>query len=188
MSPWDQTHYTIMGERPCCCCCCYCWGDDWPIIQVENTKDEDDEYLLLLRWRCTRIIPVEDTKEESRRWTTLLLLLLLLRWRSAAHHSWWRCKRSSSRNRRRRWRQRQWWWWSTVNCCCCWRDDLLNQIQTRNRIEVIIYIKGTNQDEDDKRKREGKEVTHSFYKKKKYILSCRTRFGTVQSSCTDGNG
>jgi len=28
-----------------------------------------------------------------------------------------------------------------------------------------IYIEGTNQDENDKRKREGKEVTHSFYKK-----------------------
>ena len=35
---------------------------------------------------------------------------------------------------------------------------------------MIIYIEGTNQDEDDKRNREGKEVTHSFYKKEKYIL------------------
>ena len=61
----------------------------------------------------------------------------------------------------------------TVNCCCYLRDNLLNQIQTRDRIEVEIYIKGTNQDENDKRKREGKEVTHSSYKKEKYILSCR---------------
>jgi len=62
---------------------------------------------------------------------------------------------------------------STVNCCCYLRDDLLNQIQTRNRIEVEIYIEATNQDEDDKWKREGKEVTHSCYKKERYILSCR---------------
>ena len=30
---------------------------------------------------------------------------------------------------------------------------------------MVIYIEGTNQDEDDKQKREGKEVMHSFYKK-----------------------
>merc|ERR1712238_539882 len=63
---------------------------------------------------------------------------------------------------------------TTLNFCCCCRDDLLNQIQTRNRIEVILYIEGTNQDKDDKRTGEGKEVTHSFFKKEKYILTCRT--------------
>ena len=35
------------------------------------------------------------------------------------------------------------------------------------------------QDEDDKRKGEGKEVTHSFCKEEKYILSCRTHLGTI---------
>ena len=68
---------------------------------------------------------------------------------------------------------------TTLNFCCCCRDDLLIQIHTRNRIVVIIYIEGTNQDEGDKRKREGKEMTHSFYKKEKYIMLCRTRLGTV---------
>ena len=58
------------------------------------------------------------------------------------------------------------------------RTNCWNQIQIRNRIEVIIYIEGTNQVEDDKRKREGTEVMHSFYKRKKYILLCRTRSGT----------
>ena len=30
---------------------------------------------------------------------------------------------------------------------------------------MILYIEGTNQDKDDKRKREGKEVAHSCYRK-----------------------
>ena len=38
---------------------------------------------------------------------------------------------------------------------------------------MIIYTKGPNQDKDDKRKREGKEVAHSFYKKKKYLIEYR---------------
>ena len=63
---------------------------------------------------------------------------------------------------------------TTFNFCCCYRDNLLIQIHTRSQIVVIISIEGTNQDEDGKRKREGKEVIHSFYKKNKYILSCRT--------------
>ena len=37
------------------------------------------------------------------------------------------------------------------------------------------------QDEDDKPKGEGKEVTHSFCKEEKYILSCRTQLGTVHT-------
>ena len=70
---------------------------------------------------------------------------------------------------------------ATLNFCCCCRDDLLNQIQTRNRIEVILYIKGTNQDKDDKRTGEGKEVIHSFCKKEKYRLSCRTRLDSIHT-------
>ena len=70
---------------------------------------------------------------------------------------------------------------TTLNFCCCCRDDLLNQIQTRNRIEVILYIEGTNQDKDDKRTGEGKEVTYSFCKKKKYILSCRARLDSIHT-------
>ena len=71
---------------------------------------------------------------------------------------------------------------TTLNFCCWCHDDLLNQIQTRNRIGVILYIEGANQDKDGKRTREGKEVPHSFCNKKKYILSCRTRLGTVLMS------
>ena len=37
------------------------------------------------------------------------------------------------------------------------------------------------QDKDDKRKGEGKEVTHSFCKKEKYILLCSTRLVTVHT-------
>jgi len=70
---------------------------------------------------------------------------------------------------------------TTLNFCCCCRDDLLIQIHTRNRMEVIIYIEGTKKDKDDKRKREGKEMTHSFCKKEKYILSCCTRLGTMHT-------
>ena len=54
-------------------------------------------------------------------------------------------------------------------------------MQTRNWLEVAIYIEGTNQDKDDKRNREGKEMTHSFYKKEKYILSCRTRLDSIHT-------
>ena len=50
----------------------------------------------------------------------------------------------------------------------------------------MIYIKGTNQAEDDKRKREGTEVTHSFYKKEKYILSCRVPNRVLYTRCTHG--
>ena len=38
--------------------------------------------------------------------------------------------------------------------------DGLNQIQKRNKVKG--GIKGNNQDEDGKRKREGQEVTHSY--------------------------
>jgi len=70
---------------------------------------------------------------------------------------------------------------TTFNFCCCCRDDLLNETQTRNWMEVIIYIEGTNQDTDDKRKGEEKEVTHSFCKKEKYRLSCLTCLDTVHT-------
>ena len=58
--------------------------------------------------------------------------------------------------------------------CCCFPIFWRKAIQTMNQIEVILYIEGTNQDKDDNRTGEGKEVTHSFFKKEKYILTCRT--------------
>ena len=111
----------------------------------------------------------------------LLQLLLLLSWWSASHHSWWRYKRNRSRKQRRKW----WWWgrrwwWSTVNCYCCWRDDLLNQIPMRNRIEVDIYIEGTNQDEDDKQKRRMGKKWHIPFTKRRNIY-CRV---ALRSCCT----
>jgi len=63
-----------------------------------------------------------------------------------------------------------------------WRSTESNTNKESNRSgKYVIYIEGTNQDEDDKRKREGKEVTHSFYKKEKYVLSYRTWLGTVHT-------